>query len=85
MVGGICSVYDSYRISYQDVWNTLVYVGMKIRRGKCVEGIDVEITCIWMASNNKDVDAFFQGECLVINKHSDTEKKGARKGVRTED
>lgn len=37
---GICSVYDFYRIFYGDVKNMLVYMGMKIRREKCVEGID---------------------------------------------
>lgn len=27
------------------------------------------IICIWMASNTRDIDEFFQGECLVRNKH----------------
>lgn len=43
--------------------------------------IDVGIACTWMASNTRDVDVFFQGECLVINKHSDIEKKGNRRGA----
>lgn len=29
-----------------------------------------------MASNTRDVDTFFQGECLVIDTYSDIEKMG---------
>lgn len=56
-----------------------------MRREKCVEGINVGIVCIRMSSNTRDIDAFLQGKCLVITKHSDIERKGNSRGARKGD